>query len=582
MPRMGSVSSRRTPVVVPAVPTITASAVRYPDSSNHVITPNKAGWQAEAWRFYDIIGELRYAANYIGNILSRGRLQVERVTGPGGLQLPEGPTVISTGPPVEALASLLRRDSSEEAILKACGIHLTVAGECYLIGQSGADDDEWAVFGVTEVEHVGKGKDATWYLRDGSGARQELVNAVVIRVWRPHPAHHIQADSPVRSVLPILSEIEFLTRHVFAQVQSRLAGAGILEIAQGTTFPVVPGTEGLGAADQFIQMLGEAMIKPIKDPSSPASIVPIVVTTPDELIGKMNWQTFWSPLDEHAVDLRTEAIRRLALGMEIPPEIMLGQGDVNHWSGWLIDESAIKAHIEPLLALVTNAITIGYLRPAMDDSTEFKVTADTARMRLRPDRSKEALELYDRGELDGEALRRETGFDEDDAPTPEQYQDWLLRRVAGGSATPEQVGAALQILGVDLGPASNAIPTRETRPSRTLREHPKRGIPEDLAAVSEVLVFRALERAGNRMRSLYGVRPPGVQAADTYLYVPVRNGDLDRFMDDAWGCLPQSMSRYRVDCDKVKGALDSYTRSLLVNQAPHSYEKMQTFLTAAS
>ena len=33
-------------------------------------------------------------------------------------------------------------------------------------------------------------------------------------------------------MLPILSEIEYLTRHIFAQVQSRLAGAGVFEIPQ--------------------------------------------------------------------------------------------------------------------------------------------------------------------------------------------------------------------------------------------------------------------------------------------------------------------------------------------------------------
>jgi len=586
MPRM---SGRTAVQAAPAV--ITASAARYPDTGQKLpVNTGTAGWQAEAWRFYDIIGELRYIADYIGNILSRARFEIEQVQGPNGTLLPNGPKVVTIGPAVDALGLLTAQDSSEEAILKAFGIHLTIAGECYLIGLEENGGDEWGVYGVTEVDHSGSGENVKWSLKEENGQRRELDNAVVIRVWRPHPRNHMMADSPVRSVLPILSEIEYLTRHIFAQVQSRLAGAGILELAQGMTFPVVPGTEGLGTADQFMQMLGEAMVRPIKDPSSPASIVPIVVTSPDDLIGKMNHTTFWSPLDEHAVELRTEAIRRLALGMEIPPEIMLGQGGVNHWSGWLIDESAIKAHIEPLLGIVTNAITVKYIRTATD-SEMWRVVANTAQMRLRPDRSKEALELYDRGELDGEALRRETGFDEDDAPTIEEYRTWLLRKVAGGSATPEQVGAALALLGVDLGVTGEV--SREARPDRTLDEHPVRDMPNpedsetdevapDLAAASEVLVFRALERAGNKMRSLYGVRPAGVNAADLYRYVPVRNGDLDRFMEDAWSCLPQTMHRFTCDQERIKSALDSYTRSLLVTQGEHDYEKMRTFLAAAS
>lgn len=34
------------------------------------------------------------------------------------------------------------------------------------------------------------------------------------------------------------------------------------------------------------------------------------------------------------VDIRDEAIRRLALGLDIPSEILTAQGGMNHWSSW--------------------------------------------------------------------------------------------------------------------------------------------------------------------------------------------------------------------------------------------------------
>ena len=348
------------------------------------------------------------------------------------------------------------------------------------------------------------------------------------------------------------------------------------------TFPLVPGTEGLGTADQFMRTLGESMIKPISDPGSPAAIVPIVVASPDDLIGKMNKIDFWSPLDQHAVELRTEAIRRLALGMETPPEVMLGTGDMNHWSGWLVEESTIKAHIEPLLGVLTRGLTTQYIRPVIEDTTgKFLVMADTAQMRLRPNRSKEAIELYDRGELDGEALRRETGFTEDDSPDVKQLKEWLLKKVAGGSSTPEQVGAALKQLGVDLGVISDATMPREARPDPSLDQHPTRDAPQ-VPAVAEALVFRALERAGNKIRSLYGVRPPGVSAMETYRFVPVRNGDLDKIMEDAWAHLGLLLGHHNCDVETTQRALDSYTRALLTTQAPHEFDKMCGFLQAAA
>jgi hypothetical protein len=569
MPRM----SGRTTLVAAATPTVTAAATRYPDQGARLPATNSQGWQSEAWRFYDIIGELRYGATYIANVMSRARLYAASVD-------PDGTThVLTDGPAVSAIAALTAQQSGQDALIKGIAIHLVIAGECYLIGRTdeATEEDIWAVFGVTEVTHS---SEKVWWVTNDRGQKEKLPDeAVIIRIWRPHPRNHTQADSPVRALLPILSEIEYLTRHIFAQVRSRLAGAGIFEVPQGMTFPVKPGMEGHGQADQFMAMLGEEMIRPIGDPSDPASLVPIVVTSPDELIGKMQLHTFWSPLDENAVTLRTEAIRRLALGMDIPPEVMLGQGTMNHWSGWLVDESSVKAHIEPLLAIITSALTVKYLRPVLHKD-DVSVVADTSQLRLRPDRSKEAVELYDRGEIDGQALRRETGFSEDDKPSDPEFRDWLLRKIAGGSATPEQVAAALAALGVDLGDPNPAEATREARPDRSLDKHPRRDLPDTLAAAGQVLVFRALERAGNRMRSIYGARP-GVPAFDVYRVVPVRNGDLDKVLEDAWACLPQALDGFDCDVAKVEVALDTYTRGLLVSQTAHTYEAVRRALVAA-
>ena len=52
--------------------------------------------------------------------------------------------------------------------------------------------------------------------------------------------------------------------------------------------------------------------------------------------------TFWTQLDEHAIELRSEAIRRLGLGMDMPPEVLQGSADSNHWAAWQADEAAIK------------------------------------------------------------------------------------------------------------------------------------------------------------------------------------------------------------------------------------------------
>ena len=60
---------------------------------------------------------------------------------------------------------------------------------------------------------------------------------LIIRVWTPHPRRTLWADSPTRACLPMLWEIERLTRYVFAQIDSRLVSAGLMPIPKEASFP---------------------------------------------------------------------------------------------------------------------------------------------------------------------------------------------------------------------------------------------------------------------------------------------------------------------------------------------------------
>src|SRR3546814_12598118 len=57
--------------------------------------------------------------------------------------------------------------------------------------------------------------------------------------------------------------------------------------------------------------------------------------------------TFHTPFDEETRELREEAIRRLALGQDAPPELLLGVGNMNHWGAWLVQADTINTHVEP-------------------------------------------------------------------------------------------------------------------------------------------------------------------------------------------------------------------------------------------
>lgn len=581
----------RKPDPTPTTSSLVASAVSLP-----VVTRNRVGtgqgWQAEAWKYYDTVGELRFVANWVGNVMSRAELF------PAELRQGEDKR-LNSGPAADALHAYFDGEAGQAEMLRATGIHLTVAGECYHVYR--AKQKRWQVLAYDKVTQQGSGTQATIRADFSDGDGKVIVGKgqdLVLRVWNPHPLDPWQADSPVRSSLASLAEIHRTTQAVRAILASRLAGNGLLMMPSDITFPTPANApEGANQADIFMATLGEAMLTPIEDPDDASAVVPIVITAPGENIKDARHMTFSAELPEQIRLMRQDAVKRFALGMDVPPEVLIGMENANHWNAWLIDEASVKAHTEPRLAVVTNAITTGYMRPAVDgdypDTTMVGVVADTASIRLRPNRSKEAIELWDRGELSADALRRETGFGKEDEPKRNEMKEWLLRKIALGSTSPEQTQAAAEALGIDLladiqiiqsqtgKERPDSIDNRRTIESDRRAEGPDLPeavaasveVPESLLAACDVLVFRALERAGNRLKSRHNYTGR-TAAADLYLEF---DGQPDVLLADALTC----MDRVLPDAPPgTEQAIDHYLRYLITSKTPHSRTRLAMALTA--
>jgi len=393
-------------------------------------------WQQEAIELYSQVGELRYVANAQANAASRADLFVGRWEDGVHEPVKVDPGVIDEiwhqfgGGPL-ARAQLVRR----------LFLQLYVPGDGYIVGlPPGVIDDAPMTPGITDRVRL---LDLSWHVMSALevkatddevmidlGDKPRRVprdRVVLVRAWNPNPFRWWQADSPVRSNLPVLRELVGLTKHVSATIDSRLAGAGMLLI--GDSFSLLagqsPDPDDDPQADPIMAALMEAMLTAIRDRDSASAIMPIVLQGPDEAIDKVKHLTFSTPFDASTKDLREEAIRRLALGLDSPPEVLLGLGQSNHWNAWIIQDETIRTHIDPVLALICEALTHDFLWPMLEqagirDATDYAVWWDTSALTQRSDRSQEAVLLYDRGELSGEALRREAGFEEDDQPVEER------------------------------------------------------------------------------------------------------------------------------------------------------------------
>lgn len=378
---------------------------------------NNSAWSTEAWRQYDVCGELHFATTWLANSTSRCRFVVSDKDDQGRVS-----SIPTKNVEVTALVKgLIANPGLQAELLRMATINMTIVGDGYLLGEVG-DDGEFSRWTFLSIMEVSIGIANQIIVNTGDGLSREIdVNEVLLmRVHRPHPRKWWEADSPTRAALPILRELEELSKYLFATINSRLSGAGILGMPSEMTFPL-PTQEILPGQSPFMSMLTDAFLRPIEDMSDPGAVVPIVIEAPREALAGITWIT--NPngnLTTTVSDLRKAAIERLALSLDLSPDTLFGTGNASRWGQWTIEEQSIKFHIEPVMILLCGALNAGWLVPLLTaagiDPSKFQVWYDASDLVQQADQATGALSLYDRGELSGAALRRETGFSEADAP----------------------------------------------------------------------------------------------------------------------------------------------------------------------
>lgn len=414
-------------------------------------------WQRTAWEAYASIGELHYAINYLAQAASRARLYV----GTPAPNAASAPVPTDDDPIAQGLLEDLGSDFTAHAeLINTMAIQLGVAGESFVIGiddpKDPAAERTWIAASSDQLKLAGD----SVYLRTSPSTQVELPDdsTLIIRVYFKDARFSWEPTSHVRALLPDLARLQALNSHILATTDSRLAGAGVLFIGDSVSPP--PGSPGDESEqeDPFVDGLMKAMITPITDRNSAAAVVPYCVRVPDESLDKLKHVTFWTPFDENIPTLIELTLKKIAIGLNVPPEILLGIGDTNHWSAWAIDENVVKLSVEPMLGVICQVFTCEYMRPAYKALTNAQCDSviwyDTTELTQRPNKSEEALKLHDKGLVSDEATRRETGFGEEDAPTKAEKLETVLWALALNPATAPLV---LPALGVEI-PAVQAAP----------------------------------------------------------------------------------------------------------------------------
>lgn len=571
-------------------------------------------WHDDAWQMYDDVGELRYGVTYISNALSRVRIIAAE---PGTPANPE-PTPLLEGPAVDAVTRLAGGAVGQSGMLAAFGVVLTVGGIGYLVGETTTDGTErWNVYAPDAL----KLESEVYKVQEDEGKWRDLApDSVVVQVWRPSRRKPWEPDSSVRGVMKTLEELNLLNQRIIADATSRLAGAGILVIPSEAEFPKVRPDDP--NEDPFTETFLVYMTTPIKNRDSAAAVVPFLIRIPAQYADAVRHVSLSTAFDDNLLEMRDAAVRRLAVGLDLPVEAVLGLGDVNHWSAWQISDEAVELHVDPVMEMICEALTVGYLAPALAAAGAAPDSAviwyDDSALRTPADQSGQAVAMYDRGELKGDAMRRESSFTESDKPTDEELRRQVLIHTAltrpdlltsvraeldaflapGGPQAPAPGGlpdaTPAQAPGSDTTPSTR--PRTSPGPGPAPAPRPAEGPPapggptapvaagaslaqlDALLAACDGLVLRTLERAGAKLRRRAGsgvAEGCAADAAELHCCIPqsvVAAANMDDLLAGAWDRLGPICDRYHTDEVALRRFLDGYTRSLIASGTAHSYD----------
>lgn len=434
-------------------------------------------WQSDAYDLLESIPELGFALMMKAATCGQGELKVRRRTEDGTWRdvtgVPAPPVDDPEGEPVPPdpadVAAIRVRDGLKgpqggyQALVEAFTLHREVAGECRLVGR---DEVGWEIYSVEEcVQDRGQ-----WMLVDpgdidsaslGVSAKKELLGDAWVEVWRRRaPRNTKDAWSALRPLVQTGLECIDVSNSIRAIGRSRTI-ADLIVISEGMTFgsqdELADGEDDFDAlVDEFAEHYGTP-IEPDGDP-----IPPMLLQLPYKFMRDgLKKISLAREFDRFSLELRRDQRDRFALGLDMPPEMLLGKKGLSHWMGWNLDQDFVVKHINPAGGDAAAFFTAAYFVPRLaveplsdvDGGTpvgetvaaEFRLEYDPTPIAVKPDLSQNAKDVHRAGVLSDGALLRSTGFADEDGVTDAEERERMLRYTAAGS--PQAFGVLAPLLG---------------------------------------------------------------------------------------------------------------------------------------
>lgn len=409
-------------------------------------------WQTDAWSFYDQLPEIHYPSNYIGSTLGRFNFVIGEIPEDNPVGKPVVLEPSKRGDEYKAaedlLAALRGPTGGIGTMARLYGMNMTIAAEGWLTGKDANGETDWEFLSVRELSPTENGE----FLRDdiglGSSTAYPYVPDFARRFWRAHPARTGIADSALNALAGDCNRLIALNESITSRLLARLSQAGVLFLPNtitvaGATMPA--DGDGNPVDNPFWKRFLDTMERAVTERNGAAGAIPIIVQGPGADGQNIKHITLDRSIDRVEMELRGELRSNIATGLDLPPEVQKGLGNMNHWTSWTVSDDTFSSHIKPLADEFSDGLTLTYIRPGLrtqGDSRTAKfneskirrlvVIADGSDVISRPNAAEDRRQLHDRSTISDKALREGSGVGESDAPSDDEY----VRQIGRNTNTP--------------------------------------------------------------------------------------------------------------------------------------------------
>lgn len=293
--------------------------------------------------------------------------------------------------------------------------------------------ESWDVRSISEVVVKGSGDAATYIVRDDptdKGVELNRDTDTIVRIWRRHPRWSNLADCELNGVRGECEALVTLHAELLADSRSR-HNAGIITLPNELSFGAPPdeGEDGGDSADAdpLMDELSEVFSDPVDDPLEPGAVAPAGLRGPAEFLKPdvLRWMDLGRKPSSELDNRITARVVRLARGLGLPVEKVMGHQGTTFANAAQVDEDEFTDWVEPDVQLIVDALTVGFMRPNMLDAgwpaelvEQVMVWYDPADAIRDPDMGDAADKAWDRNEISGEGYRKLRGIPDDMAPEP--------------------------------------------------------------------------------------------------------------------------------------------------------------------